>query len=158
MTGIETEVAALENLKTKELRGRRRRHYQFEAPPGLSRDLLIRAIAYKVQERMHGGLSASVKHKLRTLAAQLNSDDNGKFNVGTMLKPGTKLVREWRGRAHTVIVAEDGFEYDGKRYRSLSRIAREITGTRWSGPRFFGVAPSPKPVSPSETETGNAQP
>ena len=66
------------------------------------------------------------------------------------MKPGLRLVREWRGETHTVLVLEDGFEWNGERRRSLSVIAREITGTRWSGPRFFGLKPRPMPFSGEE--------
>ncbi len=152
MTSIETEIAALENLPIKELRKRWRRYHKTEAPTGLSRDLLVRAIAYKIQERMHGGLPASVKRRLRTLAGQQESGDSGGFNPDTMLKPGTRLVREWGGQAHTVVVLEDGFDYGGKPYRSLSMIAREITGARWSGPRFFGIVRRTNPAAPSEVD------
>ena len=151
MTGIVTEIIALETLATKKLHKQWRRHYHSEPPTGLSRDLLIRAIASKIQERMHGGLPQSVKRKLRTLAEQLETG-NVKFNPSTMLKPGTNLVREWGGRTHTVIVLEDGFGYGGKSYRSLSMVARKITGARWSGPRFFGILQSAKPPSPSRSD------
>ncbi len=70
------------------------------------------------------------------------------------MKPGMRLVREWRGETHTVLVLEDGFEWNGKRRRSLSAIAREITGTRWSGPLFFGLKPRPVPFSGEERADG----
>ncbi len=157
MTGIETEIVALGNLSTKELRKQWRRHYHGEPPAGLSRDLLVRAIAYKIQERLLGGLPQSVKRKLRTLAGQLESVGRSKFKPDLMLKPGTKLVREWGGRTHTVIVREDGFGYGEKSYRSLSMIAREITGARWSGPRFFGTIQPTKPTSPVATKAYREQ-
>lgn len=151
MTGIVTEIIALETLATKKLHKQWRRHYHSEPPTGLSRDLLIRAIASKIQERMHGGLPQSVKRKLRTLAEQLETG-NVKFNPSTMLKPGTNLIREWGGRTHTVTVRDDGFGYDGRSYRSLSMIARKITGARWSGPRFFGITQPTKPPSTGAME------
>jgi len=105
----------------------------------LSQDMLIRGIAYKIQEKAYGGLSQSMKRKLNTIAKQIDGDDRSGFDPGPALKPGAKLIREWQAQTYTVTVLDDGFEYDGKRYGSLSMIAREITGVRWSGPRFFGL-------------------
>ena len=108
------------------------------APIHLSRDLLIRALANDLQERTYGGVSLALRRRLRTLSAE--------FEKGTLcsdtrivLKTGTTLVRQWRGRAHTVLVRENGFEYEGQHYRSLTVIAEKITGAHWSGPRFFGL-------------------
>ncbi len=157
MAGIENEIAALEDLGAQDLRKRWRRFYHTEPPAGLSRDLQTRAIAYKMQERVHGSLPQSVKRKLRTLAKQLETGSDGKFKPGIMLKPGAKLVREWGGRTHSVVVLDDGFDYQGKRYPSLSMIAREITGARWSGPRFFGIRQALKPFSSEGTEAHDEQ-
>ena len=115
--------------------------FRAEPSAGLSRDLLVRGVAYKLQERAFGGLSQTSKRMLAGLAAQITG---GGASTGLVLSPvlapGVRLVRDWGGRAHTVIVLEGGFEYRAERYRSLSEIARRITGTHWSGPRFFGVA------------------
>lgn len=157
MAGIENEIADLEDLGAQELRRRWRHFYHTEQPAGLSRDLQTRAIAYKMQERVHGSLPQYVKRKLRTLAKQLETGSGGKFKPGIMLKPGAKLVREWHGQTHTVIVLEDGFDYDGRWYRSLSMIAREITGARWSGPRFFGIRQALKPFSSEGTKAHDEQ-
>ena len=154
MASIEDEIASLTDLGTSELRVLWRRLYYTEPPAGLSRDLQIRAIAYKMQERVHGTLAQSTKRKLRTLTKQLDGEGNGPFDPGIMLKPGAKLVREWRDRSHTVIVLEDGFDYEGRRYPSLSRIAREITGAHWSGPRFFGLKQAARPFF-SQAEAGH---
>ena len=126
-----------------QLRAGWRQAFRAEPPSGLTRDLLIRAIAYRLQERGTGGLSQACKRTLRRLAGQIS--DEGAARVLTpmpALAPGVRLVRDWGGRAHTVLVLETGFEYRGERYRSLTEIARRITGARWSGPRFFGLAPS----------------
>jgi hypothetical protein len=105
---------------------------------GLSRDLLIRALAHQLQERSHGGASRALRRRLQKLTA-----DSRKAGVpldpGILLKTGTRLVRHWRGHAHSVLVREDGFEYDGQHYRSLTVISERITGAHWSGPRFFGL-------------------
>ena len=99
-------------------------------PPRTSRALLLRAVAYTVQERALGGLSAGTRRRL-------GGPDPVPARRGP--RPGTVLVREWHGAGHQVRVIEDGVLYRGERYRSLSEVARRITGTRWSGPRFFGL-------------------
>lgn len=101
-----------------------------------------------MQERAHGGLAPAVKRRLRNLVAEIEAKGTRIFDPGVVLKPGARLVREWAGQTHTVIVLETGFDYDGERYASLSRIAARITGAHWSGPRFFGLhkTPSRAPV------------
>ena len=140
MTDIEHEIADLAEMRTRELKAKWRRLHRAEPPTCLSRDLMIRAIAYRIQERAHGALNKGAKRRLRTLAQELETGGNTAFNPGISLKLGAKLVREWRGQAHTVTVLEDGFDYEGQRGRSLSQIAKRITGAHWSGPRFFGLA------------------
>ena len=139
MAAVDAEIAALEGLPIDQLRKRWQRTFSVAAPRGLSRDLMVRGLAYRTQERVHGGLSQATRRKLRTFAKQLKAGDRAAFDPGPTLKPGARLIREWQGRAITVSVLEDGFEYEGRRYGSLSKIAREITGVRWSGPRFFGL-------------------
>jgi hypothetical protein len=117
------------------------------APPKLSRDLLALAVGYQLQEREHGGLSKSTRRKLQTAANGLHATGRIGPSPGLNLKPGARLIREWRGRRHTVTVTDDGFEFDGTSYQSLSRIARKITGAHWSGPRFFGM-PASGPQQP----------
>ncbi len=103
-------------------------------PPRTSRALMIRAVAYKLQERSFGGLSSATRRRLA-------EEDNPPRRSGPRLRPGAVLIRQWRGLAHQVTVGEGGVVYRGQRYRSLSEVARLITGTRWSGPRFFGLKP-----------------
>ena len=140
MTKIAKEIAELADLTTSRLRERWRRFNRVEPPAKISRDLLIRASAYQMQEGELGGLNRTVKRRLRALAQKMGSDASASFVLGAPLKPGAKLIREWRGRTYSVIALEDGFDFEGRRYRSLSKIAREITGARWSGPRFFGLS------------------
>ena len=142
MTDVNREIASLSGLSRAELRIRWRQCYQSMTPDRLSRDLLTRGIAFKIQEHALGGLSQSTKRKLQSLAKRLKTEDRTAFDPGPTLKLGAKLVREWHNRTHTVIVREDGFDYNGQRYRSLSHIARLITGVHWSGPRFFGLRQS----------------
>src|SRR5262249_59232689 len=92
----------------------------------------------KVQQRAHGGPIHGLQRRLQTLTGELEKGARS-FGPGMVLKTGATLVRQWRGHTHTVLVHEDGFEYEGQRYRSLSVIAAQITGAHWSGPRFFGL-------------------
>jgi Protein of unknown function (DUF2924) len=121
-----------------ELRREWRRLYRSE-PPKISRDLLIRGIGYRHQEIEHGGLGKSTCRKLQTLAKMFLTTGRVGPDPGLSLKPGARLVREWHGHTHTVTVTEDGFEYAGVNYPSLTKVARKITGAHWSGPRFFGL-------------------
>ena len=94
---------------------------------------------YRLQEKAYGGLSAATRKRLRALAAEIEADPDADFLEVPRIKPGARLIREWQGETHKVTVTEDGFVYAGQRYKSLSEIARLITGTRWSGPLFFGL-------------------
>jgi len=139
-TDIEGRIIALEALTTADLQIEWRRFYRTMPPTRLSRDLLIRGVAHRVQEQAHGGLSLSTKRRLRSLSDGADQRGGAAAAPAIALKPGTKLVREWHGHAHTVSVLDDGFEYQGERYPSLTRIARRITGVHWSGPLFFGIS------------------
>jgi DUF2924 family protein len=139
MGDLGSEVAALPGMSARQLRAVWRGLRCGEPMAPSSRDLLIREIAYKMQERAHGGLAPAIKRRLRGMATELEANGAGALAPALLLKTGTRLVREWGGRTHTVIVLDDGFEYDGERYRSLTEIARRITGAHWSGPRFFGL-------------------
>ena len=132
-------LARLSELTIFELRGEWRRLHRAPPPMRLSRDLLMRGITYKFQERPLGGLSKSILRKLERLNLDSEASDAQKPAPPISLKAGTRLVREWRGVTHTVLVHADGFEWNGRRYRSLTLVAREITGAHWSGPRFFGL-------------------
>jgi len=134
----EGEVARLADRPTHELRLSWRKLYRRAPPVGLSRDLMIRALGNKMQERTYGGPSPSMKRRLNTLAVEFEKGSLC-LDPGVVLKTGARLVRQWRGHAHTVVVLAEGFEYEGQRYRSLTVIAERITGAHWSGPRFFGL-------------------
>jgi hypothetical protein len=127
MARIDDELAALIALPDTAAEAEWRRVYRSE-PPRLSVDLLRRGIAYRLQERAYGKLSPKVA---RVLAS------GGR--AAPELTAGTRLVREWNGRTIDVIVTESGMIWEGRTYRSLSAITREVTGTTWSGPRFFGI-------------------
>lgn len=135
---IEGEIARLQLLDLEHLRGEWRRLNHSE-PPRISRDLLVLALGYRLQEIERGGLKKSTRRKLKTMAKALRTTGQVCPAPSLSLKPGARLIREWRGRMHTVTVTEDDFEYAGTRYSSLSTIAKKITGAHWSGPRFFGL-------------------
>ena len=135
---VEAEIAGLPDRSTQELRLAWRKLHRTEPPFGISRDLLIRSLADDLQQRANGSPNLALRRRLRTLA-RASERGTHSFDPGVVLKAGSTLVREWRGQTHTVLVRENGFEYEGDRYRSLTVIAERITGTHWSGPRFFGV-------------------
>jgi hypothetical protein len=118
------------------------------APPShISRPILIRAIGYRMQERVLGGLKPATRRLLQRVAEEARAGGRV-MATPRVLKPGTRLLREWQGVTHEVIVLENGVLFRGKRHRSLSEVARTITGSRWSGPRFFGLrAPIVEPRS-----------
>ena len=135
---LDREIAGLAGQPTQELRRVWRTLYHTGPPLGLSRDLIIRGLADKLQQRAHGGPSRALQRRLRTLAGEFEKGARS-FDPGGALNTGATLVRQWGGRTHTVLVREEGFEYEGQRYRSLTVIAERITGAHWSGPRFFGL-------------------
>ena len=138
IAGVDRQIAQLLDWTTPELRLAWRQLYRTGPPAGLSRDLLIRALAHQLQERTQGEAGAALRRRLRSLATELEKG-SASFASGVVPKTGTRLVRQWRGHTHTVLVNENGFEYEGQRYRSLTVIAERITGAHWSGPRFLGV-------------------
>ena len=152
--GLTEKLAALADLDAVGLRAEWRRLYRSHPPLHIRRDLLVLAIAWKLQEKVYGGLTAAQKRRLAGITEELKKGGDLSAGPAIRLKPGLRLVREWRGETHTVLVIEDGFEWNGERRRSLSAIAREITGTRWSGPLFFGLKPRPMPFSGEERADG----
>ncbi len=152
--GLTEKLAALAELDTASLRREWRRFYRSHPPLHIRRDLLVLAIAWKLQEKVHGGLTAAQKRRLAGLAEELKKGGDLSTGPAIRLKPGSRLVREWRGETHDVLVLENGFEWNGERRHSLSAIAREITGTQWSGPRFFGLKPRPMPFGGEERADG----
>ena len=131
---IELEIAVLDAMDRPALLQRWRSVFRREAPPRLSYSLMVKAVAHEMQVRAFGGLAPRTIRDLRaatkpiTVAASRRS-----------LGPGTRLVREWNSVLHEVVVLDDGYLWRGQRYRSLSAVALAITGTKWSGPRFFGI-------------------
>lgn len=133
--GLATELAALPSLDRQQLLKRWRSLYGVDAPAKISQLLLVRAIAYKLQEQALGGLKPATR---KYLSAVLQGNVTS-VPVSPAIKPGTRLIREWHGRIHEVIIADAGVHYNGKAYGSLSEVALIITGVKWSGPAFFGL-------------------
>jgi hypothetical protein len=148
---VERQIAELVDRSTEDLRVAWRELHRTGPPQGLSRDLLIRALAHRLQEQTHGGTSRAQRRRLQTLAREFEKG-SGSSDPGIILRTGTTLVRQWRGHTYTVLVGENGFEYDGQHYRSLTVIAEKITGAHWSGPRFFGL--TRRAGAPVGTEVG----
>jgi len=137
-TKLARDIAGLVDRSTQDLRLAWRQLHRTGPPPGLSRDLMIRALSHQLQERAEGGASPALRRRLQGLAGEFEKG-GASIDPGIVPKTGTMLVRRWRGHAHAVRVREDGFEYEGQHYRSLTVIAERITGAHWSGPRFFGL-------------------
>lgn len=136
---LEAEIAGLPALGLDELRLRWERLYGRPAPKFFRRRFLMRAVAYQMQVKAHGGLSDATKRKLREIAAAARDGTFDAATVGPRIKPGTKLVRTWHGETHTIMAVENGFSWNGSHYSSLSAIAKAITGTAWNGWTFFGL-------------------
>jgi hypothetical protein len=112
--------------------------FKTPAPDGIRKELMIRMLAYRIQEQAFGGLKPKIRRRLDQMAATVSKRPNSAANMARA-KSGTRLIRSWQGKTHTVTVEVSGYHYEGRRYRSLSEIARQITGTQWSGPLFFGL-------------------
>jgi hypothetical protein len=136
---VEDELDRLPGMPIAELRVRYREVFRAEPPKAFGPDLLRRSIAHRIQEKAYGGLSRSAQRLLDQMMKAYAAKPNGKIVLPRRIKPGSVLVREWKGKSYRVTVLADGFVYDGDTYSNLSEIAVLITGTRWSGPRFFGL-------------------
>ncbi len=135
---LDADLDALRELSREELKRRWTRLYGSACPAHVSRILLLRALAYRMQEQALGGLDRGTRRRLGRAAEGL-ADGRPRATVAPKIKPGTRLLREWQGVVHEVIVLESSVHYRGETWPSLSAVAREITGARWSGPRFFGL-------------------
>ena len=153
---VEDELDRLPGMPIAELRLRYREVFRTEPPKAFGPDLLRRSIAHRIQEKAYGGLSRSAQRLLDQMMKAYAAKPNGKIVLPRRIKPGSVLVREWKGKSHRVMVLADGFAYDGKTFGNLSEIAVLITGTRWNGPRFFGLR-SKAQESEEPTGTGPSQ-
>ena len=136
---LEAQLNRLPSLQTGELRKLWQELFQNPPHQKLRRELLIPILAYRLQEKALGGLKPSTVRRLRAIADELASGKRNPRSSQLAPRPGTRMVRQWQGKLHEVVTLESGFSYDGQKYASLSEIARAITGTRWSGPAFFGL-------------------
>jgi hypothetical protein len=140
---LEAEIARLPDLGLNELRVRWKTLFGHPAPKSLRRNFLAHAIAYQMQVEVYGGLSETTKRRLREIAAAVRRGDADAAGIGSQTRPGTQMIRQWKDKTHTVTALTDGFEWDGQVYKSLSAIAKAITGTNWNGFAFFGVKRAP---------------
>jgi hypothetical protein len=136
---VEAELDRLTIMPIAQLRVRYRELFRADPPQAFGPDLLRRSVAHRIQEKAYGGLSRSTQRLLDQAMKAFSVKPNGKIVLPRRIKPGSVLVREWKGRSHRVMVLAEGFAYDGKTFGNLSEIAGLITGTRWNGPRFFGL-------------------
>ena len=137
--GLARELAGLPQLDTDALKEHWRKLYGTEPPHRFSHLLLAYAVAYRLQEKALGGLKPATRRILTRVAEEAASGQAVSVRSISKARPGTRLLREWRGATHEVILLDDGVLFRGKRHRSLSEVARIITGSRWSGPAFFGL-------------------
>jgi hypothetical protein len=136
---VEDELDRLATMPIARLRVRYREVFRTDPPTAFGPDLLRRSIAHRIQEKAYGGLSRSAQRVLDQMMKAYAAKPNGKIVLPRRIKPGAILVRGWKGKSHRVMVLAEGFAYDGVTYTNLSEIAVLITGTRWNGPRFFGL-------------------
>jgi hypothetical protein len=136
---VEAELDRLPTVPIADLRIRYRALFRTEPPKAFGPDLLRRSIAHRIQEKAYGGLASPTRRLLDQLVRAAVARPNGRLQLPRRIKPGSELVRTWKGKSYRVLVMAGGFAYDDKMFASLSEIASEITGTRWNGPRFFGL-------------------
>ena len=136
---VEAELERLPATPIVELRKRYRELFKAEPPNAFGPDLLRRSIAHRIQEKAYGGLPANTRRLLDQLIKAAAAKPDARLELPQRIKPGSELVRTWNRKTYRVTVLEKGFAYDGKTFASLSEIATSITGTKWNGPRFFGL-------------------
>src|SRR6266849_1629761 len=140
---VEAELDRLPTTPIVQLRVRYRELFRVDPPKAFGPDLLRRSIAQRIQEKAYGGLSRSTQRLLDQLVKAAMAKPNGRLELPRRIKPGSELVRTWKRKTYRVMVMADGFAHEGKTFTSLSEIASEITGTKWNGPRFFGLRSAP---------------
>lgn len=140
---VEAELDRLPTTPIVPLRVRYREVFRTDPPKAFGPDLLRRSIAHRIQEKAYGGLPAPARRLFDQLVKAAMAKPNGRLELPRRIKPGSELVRTWKGKSYRVTVMADGFAHEGKTFTSLSEIASEITGTKWNGPRFFGLRSAP---------------
>ena len=136
---VEAELGRLPATPIADLRKRYRELFGAEPPKAFGPDLLRRSIAHRIQEKAYGGLTPPIRRLLDQLIKATMDKPNGRLTLPRRIKPGSEIVRTWNRRTYRVMVLESGFAYDGRIFASLAEIASLITGTKWNGPRFFGL-------------------
>jgi Protein of unknown function (DUF2924) len=140
-------LVSLPTLRRPDLCGLWQQLFKSEPPLKMRKELMLRVLAYRLQEQELGALSAATRRRLRQQASALQANPDAAISSRPPIKPGTRLVREWKQEVHVVEADGEGYQYKGSHYESLSEIARLITGTRWSGPLFFGLKDKPSTES-----------
>jgi hypothetical protein len=136
---LEAEIGRLPDLSLFELRNRWKALFGHPAPKSLRRNFLARAVAYQMQVEACGGLSVATKRRLREISSAVRNGDANALLGSGRIKPGTQMIRQWQSTTHTVTALAEGFEWNGRTYKSLSAVANAITGTNWNGFAFFGI-------------------
>jgi hypothetical protein len=136
---VEAELDRLPKTPIVELRNRYRELFRTEPPQAFGPDLLRRSIAHKIQEKAYGGLPSPVRRLLDQMVKSASAKPNGRLELPQRIKLGSELVRNWNRKTYRVTVTANGFAHAGKTFASLSEFAFAITGTKWNGPRFFGL-------------------
>lgn len=136
---VDQELEGLPHALIRDLRKRWKELFASDPPKAFGPDLLRRAIAQRIQEQAYGGLEPAVRRELKLIIKLHGSKTNGRTELPRRIGAGAVVLREWKGATHRVTVLSNGFSYNQQIYQSLSEVARAITGTRWNGPRFFGL-------------------
>ncbi len=144
---VDAELDGLTKAPVVDLRKRYRELFRTDPPKAFSPDLLRRSVAHRLQENAYGGLTPPTQRLLDRFVKTTRSKPSTNLEIPRRIKPGSILVREWNGASYRVTVLADGFSYQGKHFDNLSEIATLITGTRWNGPRFFGLRKKAASVS-----------
>ena len=147
MSNCEQKLANLHDMTPAQLRAEWRDCWRKPAPD-IGPDLLRRGIAWKKQSRMHGDLPPHVRREIDAILTRLSTGKSAIDGERISFRRGTRLVREWGGTVHQVVVLERGYEHEGRHYRSLTQVASAITGAHWSGPRFFDLKARRAPRKP----------
>jgi Protein of unknown function (DUF2924) len=140
---LEAEIGRLPALSLLELRNRWKMLFGHSAPKSLRRNFLARAVAYQMQVETYGGLSVGTKRRLREIANAVRNGDGNSMLGSARIRTGTQMIRQWQNTTHTVTAVAEGFEWNGRTYKSLSAVANAITGTNWNGFAFFGIKRAP---------------
>jgi Protein of unknown function (DUF2924) len=154
---VQDELDRLAAMPIAQLRLRYAQLFRTDPPKAFGPDLLRRSIAHGIQEKAYGGLSRSAQRLLDQMIKAYAAKPGGRIVLPRRIKPGSVLVREWKDKSHRVVVLAEGFEYDGRTFANLSEIAVLITGTRWNGPRFFGLRPKTQDIGegpPPDSSSG----